>query len=149
MKKSVLFTLVALLLVVTAVGYSAPTAGGNADAARQQLLEAHPPAAGTAPAVPVTDPGLFFTIFNACSKPVVGFAVGDKLCFLQIGGATFTRGIFQGTFAAGERKQVMACAAGDGNATVLFVPPLSSPAQAVQMTVKPNETTRVPQTFCP
>lgn len=70
-----------------------------------------------------TQPGLFFTIQNGCGSAVSGFAVGDELCLLQIGSATFTRAIFQGTLAAGEQKAGMACAGSDGNGKVIFVPP--------------------------
>jgi hypothetical protein len=95
-----------------------------------------------------THSGLFFTIQNNCSSAVVGFAVGDKICLLQIESATFTRGIFQGTMLAGEEKTGMACTGTDGNASVLFVPPPSSGAQAVLVTVTPNETVSIPSTFC-
>src|ERR1041385_8611748 len=70
-----------------------------------------------------THPGLFFTISNDCGGPVSGFAVGDKICLLQVGSAVFYRGIFQGTMLAGEKKDAMACTDKDGNATVIFVPP--------------------------
>jgi hypothetical protein len=96
-----------------------------------------------------THPGLFFTITNGCSSTVSGFAVGDKLCLLQVELATYTRAVFQGDLAAGQSQFAMACTASDGLATVLFVPPVSSGAQAVEMRVKPNETVKVPSTFCP
>lgn len=95
-----------------------------------------------------TNPGLFFNIQNDCSGSVQGFAVGDKICFLQIDAATFMRAVFQGNMSAGQSKQVMTCAGSDGNGIVLFVPPVSSGAQAVQMTVKPNETVAIPSSFC-
>src|SRR5215813_7705789 len=101
-----------------------------------------------ATAQPTTQPGLFFTIANGCSTPVSGFAVGDKLCLLQIGSATFTRGIFQGTMVAGEKKSGMACTGKDGKASVLFVPPAGSGAQAVLVSVTPNQVVNIPQTFC-
>jgi hypothetical protein len=96
-----------------------------------------------------TQPGLWFTIANGCTSAVSGFAVGDKLCLLQIGTATFTRGIFQGTMAAGEKKTGMACTGKDGTATVIFVPPVSTPVQAVVVQVKPNQVVSIPKTFCP
>lgn len=96
-----------------------------------------------------THPGLFFTITNACSSTVSGFAVGDKLCLLKVELATYTRAIFQGDLASGQSQFAMACTGSDGLATVLFVPPVSSGAQAVEMRVKPNETVKVPSTFCP
>lgn len=92
--------------------------------------------------------GLFFTIDNACSDTVSGFAVGDKICLLKIESAWFMRGIFQGDLAAGASVTGMACTGSDGNATVLFVPPVCSGAQAVEMTVQPNETVKVPSSFC-
>ena len=95
-----------------------------------------------------TNPGLFFTISNDCSTAVKGFAVGDKLCLLSIGTAVYMRAIFQGTMEPGEKKMGMACAGSDGNGVVLFVPPVSSGAQAVQFTVKPNETVSIPSSFC-
>lgn len=101
-----------------------------------------------ATAQPTTQPGLFFTIDNGCSTPVNGFAVGDKLCLLQIGSATYMRAIFQGTMVPSEKKQSMACAGKDGNGSVLFVPPPGSGAQAVLVAVKPNQVVNIPQTFC-
>jgi hypothetical protein len=101
-----------------------------------------------ATAQPTTQPGLFFTIVNGCNSPVSGFAVGDKLCLLQIGTATYTRAIFQGTMVPGEKKSSMACTGKDGNASVLFVPPVQSGAQAVLVTVKPNQAVSIPQSFC-
>lgn len=95
-----------------------------------------------------THPGLFFTIRNDCSTAVKGFAVGDKLCLLSIGSATFMRAIFQGNMEPGETRMGMACAGDDGNGVVLFVPPVGVPAQAVQFTAKPNETLSIPDSFC-
>jgi len=95
-----------------------------------------------------TNPGLFFTISNECSSAVKGFAVGDKLCLLSIGSATFMRAIFQGNMEPGEKKMGMACAGEDGNGVVLFVPPAGCQVQAVQFTVKPNETLSIPDSFC-
>lgn len=92
--------------------------------------------------------GLFFTIDNACSDTVSGFAVGDKICLLKIESAWFMRAIFQGDLAAGGSVTGMACTGSDGNATVLFVPPVCSGAQAVEMTVQPNSTVQVPSSFC-
>ncbi len=95
-----------------------------------------------------TQPGLFFTISNACGSAVSGFAVGDKLCLLQIGTATYTRAIFQGTMASGEKKSSMACTGKDGKASVLFVPPASSGAQAVLVAVSPGQVVNIPASFC-
>lgn len=95
-----------------------------------------------------TQAGLFFTISNGCGSAVSGFAVGDELCLLKVGSATYTRAIFQGTLAAGQEQFGMACTGDDGNATVIFVPPVTSSAQAVVVTVKPNETVQIPSTFC-
>jgi hypothetical protein len=95
-----------------------------------------------------TQPGLFFTIQNTCSSAVSGFAVGDKLCLLQVSTATFTRAIFQGTLAPGATQFGMACTGKDGLASVIFVPPASSGAQAVVVAVKPNQTVAIPKTFC-
>lgn len=95
-----------------------------------------------------TQPGLFFTIQNACSTAVSGFAVGDKLCLLQVGTATYTRAIFQGTLAPGATQFGMACTGKDGLASVIFVPPVSSGAQAVVVPVKPNQVVAIPKTFC-
>lgn len=95
-----------------------------------------------------TSPGLWFTIVNNCDGAVDGFAVGDKLCLLDIGTATFMRAIFQGNLGAGAEVSGQACAGSDGNGVVLFVPPVSSGAQAVEMTVEPNGTAAVPSTFC-
>lgn len=100
-------------------------------------------------AQPTTQPGLFFTISNPCSGPVSGFAVGDKLCLLQVGSATYTRAIFQGTMVPGEQKFSMACTDKTGTASVIFVPPVSSGAQAVVVAVKPNQVVPIPKTFCP
>ncbi len=101
-----------------------------------------------ATAQPTTQPGLFFNIVNSCGTPVSGFAVGDKLCLLQVSTATYTRSIFQGTMVPGEKKFAMACTGKDGNASVLFVPPVQSGAQAVLVTVKPNQVVSIPQSFC-
>jgi hypothetical protein len=101
-----------------------------------------------ATAQPTTQPGLFFTISNACASAVSGFAVGDKLCLLQVGTATYTRSIFQGTMVPGEKKFSMACTGKDGAAVVIFVPPVSSGAQAVVVPVKPNQVVSIPKTFC-
>ena len=95
-----------------------------------------------------TQPGLFFTISNGCGSAVGGFAVGDKLCLLQVGSATYTRAIFQGTLSAGAQQFGMACAAKDGTGSVIFVPPASSGAQAVVVNVKPNQVVAIPKTFC-
>ena len=95
-----------------------------------------------------TQPGLFFTIANNCPTAVSGFAVGDKLCLLQVGTATYTRSIFQGTMVPGEKKFSMACTGKDGAASVIFVPPVSSGAQAVVVPVKPNQVVAIPNTFC-
>lgn len=97
---------------------------------------------------PTTEPGLFFTITNKCDSPVRGFAVGDKLCLLQITTATFMRAIFQGDMVSGQDKSAMACAGDDGNGVVLFVPPPGVATQAVKVTVKPNETVPIPDNFC-
>ena len=98
---------------------------------------------------PTTHPGLFFNIKNDCSSPVRGFAVGDKLCLLSIGSAVFTRAIFQGDMMPGEvRTYNMACVNSEGTGLVLFVPPVSSGAQAVEFRVKPYETISIPSTFC-
>ena len=102
-----------------------------------------------ATAQPTTQPGLFFYITNSCSAPVSGFAVGDKLCLLQVGSATFTRAIFQGVMVPGEKKFAMACAGKDGNGSVIFVPPVSVSTQAVVVAVKPNQVVSIPKTFCP
>lgn len=95
-----------------------------------------------------TQPGLFFTIVNNCGTPVSGFAVGDELCLLQVGSATFTRAIFQGTLVSGQQQFGMACAGKDGNGSVIFVPPAGTATQAVIVTVKPDSTVAIPQTFC-
>ncbi|MEL7060512.1 MAG: hypothetical protein AAGN46_10845 [Acidobacteriota bacterium] len=95
-----------------------------------------------------TNDGLFFTIKNDCDSAANGFAVGDKLYLLKIDSATFMRPVFQGDLAAGEDVQVMTGANSDGNGVVLFVPPVSSSGQAVEMTVSPNETVKVPSDFC-
>ena len=95
-----------------------------------------------------TQPGLFFNIVNNCPTPVSGFAVGDELCLLQVGSATFTRAIFQGTLSPGQRQFGMACASKDGSGTVIFVPPVGTSMQAVIVTVKPNENVAIPSTFC-
>lgn len=109
------------------------------------LLAFHAPAAQ---AQATTQPGLFFTIANKCSGPVSGIAVGDKLCLLQVGSATYTRAIFQGNLTAGQQQFGMACAGKDGNGSVIFVPPPGTSVAAVVVTVKPNETVSVPSTFC-
>lgn len=105
--------------------------------------------APAATAQATTQPGLFFTIANGCSSAVSGFAVGDELCLLQVGSATFTRAIFQGTLGPGAQQFGMACAGKDGNGSVIFVPPVSTAIQAVVVTVKPNEVVSIPKTFCP
>ncbi|HJX28796.1 MAG TPA: hypothetical protein VJ885_12870 [Thermoanaerobaculia bacterium] len=101
-----------------------------------------------AAAQPTTQPGLFFNIVNHCPTPVSGFAVGDELCLLQVGSATFTRAIFQGTMSPGQKQFGMACAGKDGNGTVIFVPPVGTAVQAVVVTVKPNEAVAIPPSFC-
>jgi hypothetical protein len=102
-----------------------------------------------ATAQPTTQRGLFFYITNGCSAPVSGFAVGDKLCLLQVGSAKYDRAIFRGTMDPGEKKFGMACAGGNGNGSVRFVPPPSTQIDAVVVTVKPNEVVSIPKTFCP
>lgn len=109
------------------------------------LLALHVPMAA---AQATTQPGLFFNIVNNCPTPVSGFAVGDELCLLQVGSATFTRAIFQGTLSPGQKQFGMACAGKDGNGTVIFVPPVSMSTQAVKVTVKPNDSVSIPQNFC-
>ncbi len=109
------------------------------------LLAFHVPAAM---AQATTQPGLFFTIVNKCSGPVSGIAVGDEICLLQIGSATYTRAIFQGTLAAGQQQFGMACAGKDGNGSVIFVPAPGTSVAAVVVTVKPNGIVSVPSTFC-
>jgi len=104
--------------------------------------------ATSAMAQPTTQPGLFFTIVNACPSAASGFAVGDKLCLLQIGTATYTRAIFQGTMGPGEKKTGMACTGKDGKGSVLFVPAPGSGAQAVLVAVSPNQAVNIPATFC-
>ena|ERR1051326_7126288 len=95
-----------------------------------------------------TQPGVAFTIVNGCSAPVRGFAVGDEVCLLKVGTAVYTRGIFQGTMVAGEKKEGMACADKDGNGSVIFVPWAGAGIDAVIVTVKPNEVVNIPKTFC-
>ncbi len=95
-----------------------------------------------------TQPGLFFTIVNNCKTPVSGFAVGDKLCLLQVGSATFTRAIFTGTMVPGQQQFGMACTGKDGLGSVIFVPPAGMPIQAVTVAVKPNQIVAIPSTFC-
>lgn len=110
------------------------------------LLALNAPAA-TAQAT--TQPGLFFTIVNACGTSVSGFAVGDELCLLQVGSATYTRAIFQGTLVPGQQQFGMACAGKDGNGSVIFVPPVSSGGvDAVIVAVKPGQKVNIPSTFC-
>ena len=79
---------------------------------------------------------------------LLDFYIGDKLCLLSIGSATFMRAIFQGNMEPGEKKMGMACAGEEGNGVVLFVPPVGCQVQAVQFTVKPNETLSIPDSFC-
>jgi hypothetical protein len=104
--------------------------------------------ATAAMAQPTTQPGLFFTIVNRCTTAASGFAVGDKLCLLQIGSATYTRAVFQGTMVSGEKKTGMACTGKDGKGSVLFVPAAGSGAQAVLVAVSPNQAVDIPSTFC-
>jgi hypothetical protein len=103
---------------------------------------------GTAATAQTTQPGLFFTISNGCDAPVKGFAVGDELCLLKIGSATYTRAIFQGTLTAGQEQMGMACTGDDGNGKVIFVPPAGTAVAAVVVTVKPDETVKIPSSFC-
>jgi hypothetical protein len=95
-----------------------------------------------------TQSGLFFTIHNACPGTVSGFAVGDELCLLNIGTATYTRAIFQGTLAASASTTGMACTGTDGNASVIFVPAAGSGTSAVVVTVAPDQVVNIPSTFC-
>ncbi|MEM9291711.1 MAG: hypothetical protein AAGD01_08525 [Acidobacteriota bacterium] len=92
--------------------------------------------------------GLFFNIQNSCPTAANGFAVGDELCLLKVGTADFLRNVFQGDLSSGETKQVATCANSFGNGVVLFIPPLSSNAEAVRVTVVPNSTVQVPSSFC-
>ena len=94
-----------------------------------------------------TQPGLFFKIANNCGAPVSGIAVGDKLCLLEVGTATFTRAIFSGTLAPGQQQFAMACTK-DGVGSVIFVPPVGTSIQAVVVPVKPNQIVPIPSTFC-
>ena len=106
-------------------------------------------ALGASAKAQTTQPGLFFTIVNNCSTPVSGFAVGDQICLLQVGSATFTRAIFSGTMVPGQKQFGMACTKNSlALASVIFVPPAGVPIQAVTVAVKPNETVPIPNTFC-
>jgi hypothetical protein len=95
-----------------------------------------------------TNPGLFFTIQNACNSSVNGFAVGDEICLLQVGMATYTRAVFDGDMAPGATQFAMACTGSDGKGEVIFVPPVSTAIDAVKVSVSPNETVSIPSTFC-
>lgn len=106
------------------------------------------PAAFAADSDQTVNPGLFFTIKNACSSSVNGFAVGDELCLLQVESATFTRAIFDGDMDAGATQFGMACAGSDGNGEVIFVPSVSMAVDAVKVKVSPNATVNIPSTFC-
>jgi hypothetical protein len=104
-------------------------------------------ALGASATAQTTQPGLFFTIVNNCSTPVSGFAVGDQICLLQVGTASFTRAIFNGTMAPGQKQFAMACTK-NALGSVIFVPSVSMPIQAVTVAVKPNATVPIPNTFC-
>jgi hypothetical protein len=94
-----------------------------------------------------TQPGLFFTIANNCSTPVSGFAVGDELCLLQAGSATFKRAIFHGTMYPGQQEFAMACTGKDGLGSIIFVPSGGS-ASPIVLPVKPDQVISIPRIWC-
>lgn len=106
------------------------------------------PAAPGANAAARVSPGLWFTLKNEC--PGKGYAtVGDTVCQLQIGTATFLTKVREGNVAAGYSEQFDICAgSADGDGQVLFIPPVGKQVEAVQVSVKPNSTVAIPKQFC-
>ena len=93
-------------------------------------------------------PGLWFTIKNTCTGAAFA-TVGDKICQLQIGSATFMTKVRQGDVPAGFSEQFNICAAkAGGDGQVLFIPPPASPVTAELVTVKPGSTVSIPAKFC-
>lgn len=97
---------------------------------------------------PTTVPGLWFTIKNACTSSVNGFAVGDELLLFEIGTATFTGKIFQGNLRPGEEVSCQAAADENGNGKIIFVPAPGYATAAIVVEVKPNSVVNVPESFC-
>ncbi|MDY7093514.1 MAG: hypothetical protein SX243_11150 [Acidobacteriota bacterium] len=92
--------------------------------------------------------GLSFDLVNKCDGIVSGIAVGDKVCLLKIGSAFFMSTVFSGDMASGDSQWASACTNIDGEAKILFVPSPSCGTQAVEVTVKANETVAIPSNFC-
>ncbi len=91
-------------------------------------------------------PGLFFTIANNCSTPV-SFSVGDELCLLQVGSATFKRIVFTGTISPGQQELTMACTDKDGLGSVMFGLAGASSSPIV-LAVKPDQVISIPKAWC-
>jgi hypothetical protein len=95
-----------------------------------------------------THPGLWFTIKNACAGSAYA-TVGDEVCLLSIGSATYLTKIRSGYVAKGYSEMFNACAqATDGNGQILFVPAPGMSTDAVLVTVKPDSTVEIPTKFC-
>jgi len=95
-----------------------------------------------------TSPGIFFTIVNNCSGAVTDFAVGDKICQLEISTATYYRAIYSGTLQASDSTEAMTCTGTDGKGEVIFVPPATSSSSAVTVKVSADESVSIPSSFC-
>jgi hypothetical protein len=92
--------------------------------------------------------GISFDIVNKCDGTVSGIAVGDKVCLLKIDLAYYMSTVFAGDMASGDSQWASACANIDGQAQILFVPSPTCGTQAVEVSVKANETVAIPENFC-
>jgi len=92
--------------------------------------------------------GLWFTIKNDCSGAAYA-TVGDNVCLLDIGTATFMTKIRSGEVAAGYSEQFNACAVKTGGeGEIMFVPAPGTAIHAVVVPVKPDSTVAIPKQFC-
>jgi hypothetical protein len=96
--------------------------------------------AGSAP------PGLWFTLKNECPG-TASASVGDDLCALTIGTATYIRAVQSGTVPAGFSAHINICADKAGDGKLQFSPAKGTTAPEYVM-VMPNSTVMYPKSFC-
>jgi hypothetical protein len=91
-------------------------------------------------------PGLWLTLKNECATPAAA-NVGDKICAVEIGTASYLHSVQSGEVPAGFTAHITACAGANGEATLQFSP-LKGTTAPVYVTVKPNGTAAYPKAFC-
>ena len=126
--------LAAAMFIVPSLALAAPSTEFKTTAPRAAKSSVHP--------------GLWFTIKNECSGAAYA-TVGDNVCLLRIGTATFMTKIRSGEVPAGYNEDFNACAAktgGDGE--IMFVPAPGTAIHAVVVPVKPDSTVAIPKQFC-